>query len=258
MKKILLSVGFVLVAGLTIGKAQINVGSTVAPDASIMLQVSGSTKGFRPPQVSLASTGTFGLTSPSVANQAYGMVVYNGNTGITGNSAYPAHGAGDYWWDGSGWVSFVYKNPVELAANGGVSGGVNDNVATPALDLSTVIISTADMTTTGNNTVKILTSGTYKIDVDCLGASLSNNNTNRGIFTTNIYKSGSTVLASGSVTQTNITSGTTANLPIHMYISYTGSFSAGDLITFNGITEGMPATVTTAFQIVSLQITRVQ
>ena len=267
MNKILLSIVFLLVAGFATVKAQLNVGSTSAPDASAMLQVTSSTQGFRPPQVSLSSAGTFGLTTPTSAANAYGMMVYNTNASIASTAAYPSHGAGNYWWDGSGWVAGVFRNPTDLAAYGTVGIAVADNTLTGTLDLSNTFVSSANAAISGSNTVKITVAGTYLISVDCRGTntvpSSTGNNANDGVFTTYIYKNG-TAVAHTSVTQTNNT-GTQGNgvsgeayVYMHNCISYAAPFAAGDLITFQGETEGMPSGVTTTFEVVSLQVQHLQ
>lgn len=94
---------FALTTITATANAQLNVGSTTAPNAGAMLEISGSTKGLLMPRVSLTNTTTWGLTG----TQTPGMAVYNTNTGITStNVTYPKHpdGKGAYYWDGSGWI----------------------------------------------------------------------------------------------------------------------------------------------------------
>jgi len=89
-----------LLMGLSGLKAQTNIGSPNAPDASAQLQISSTTLGVMMPKVSLTATTTFTLAGNT---QTEGMVVYNTNAGITGTAAYPAYGTGLYTWDGTGW-----------------------------------------------------------------------------------------------------------------------------------------------------------
>lgn len=96
-------IALLLLLGNTL-HAQINVGSSTAPNTGAMLEVSGTTKGVLMPRVSLTSTTTWGLDGTQTA----GMTVYNTNASITsGNETYLKHpdGKGVYYWDGTGWVA---------------------------------------------------------------------------------------------------------------------------------------------------------
>jgi len=94
--------------------AQLNIGSTSAPDASAALQVSSNSLGFRLPQVSLSSTTAYLTASGSVTAAQPGMTVYNTNTSIMAGTysisgftataqPYPG-GIGVYTWNGSYWA----------------------------------------------------------------------------------------------------------------------------------------------------------
>ncbi|WP_131726210.1 hypothetical protein [Chryseobacterium sp. Leaf405] len=80
---------------------------TSTPFFGSLLELNSTGKGLRLPQVFLSGTlfwapldGTF--NSPA----AHGMTVYNTNPDLTsGSTAYPAKGVGEYYWDGTGWVS---------------------------------------------------------------------------------------------------------------------------------------------------------
>lgn len=71
--KILVFAALTIILGSTSLKAQINVGSTTAPAASAMLQVSGTSKGFLPPVMTSANRNA--ITSPAV-----GLVIFNSTT----------------------------------------------------------------------------------------------------------------------------------------------------------------------------------
>jgi len=100
MKKQITIFVVALLMGVTGLKAQTNIGSPNAPDASAQLQITNSTKGVMMPKVALTATTTFTLAGNTLTA---GMVVYNTNVGITGTTAYPAYGTGLYTWDGTGW-----------------------------------------------------------------------------------------------------------------------------------------------------------
>jgi len=266
MKKFLVSLAFCLIAFLGSVKAQMNVGSTAAPDPSSMLQVSSTTGGFRPPQVSLSNAGVFCLTSPVSPSVAYGMIVYNTNGNISSTNAYPAHGVGDYWWDSLGWVPLAFRNPTELVSFGSASGNTLDNTNTGALNLGgTRYISTANAVITGGGSIlQIVTAGVYKIDIDCrasnVGSTSNTGNTtgNTAIFTSYLYN-GSTLLTSGSITQTFIT-GNLSNDYVYMHVcySYIGSFAALSNLTIKAISEGMPGGVNSTFEVVALYVQHIQ
>ena len=273
MNKIFLSIAFLLAAGFTTVNAQLNVGSTSVPDASAMLQVTSTNtgtneQGFLPPHVQLTSAGIFGLTTATVAANAYGMIVYNTNASIASTAAYPSHGVGNYWWDGTGWTPLAFRNPTELAYFGNASAAVADNTLTTTLDISTPYITSANATITGSNTLKITTAGTYMISADCRGVNVApattGNGSNDAIFMAYMYKNG-TAVTHTSMTQTNITgtfgngvSGLQYTVYMHNWISYVGTFVVGDQITFKGETEGMPSGVTSTFEIVSLLVQHIQ
>lgn len=84
--------------------AQLNVGSSSAPNTGAMLEISGATKGVLMPRVNLTNTTAWGLDGSPTA----GMNVYNTNAAIVSTNAnYPKHpdGKGVYYWDGTGWIS---------------------------------------------------------------------------------------------------------------------------------------------------------
>ena len=90
---------FAAVAGIGVSRAQLNVGSTSAPNTNAMLQVSGTTKGVLLPNVALTST-----TSPSpLSAHVQGMIVYNT---ATSNDVSP----GLYINDGTKWASSALAN----------------------------------------------------------------------------------------------------------------------------------------------------
>jgi hypothetical protein len=90
--------------------AQLKIGNNPTTiNAGSVLEVESTNKGLLYPRVSLGATTAWGLAGTAAA----GMSIYNTNAGITGNAAYPAVGAGMYYFDGTGWVS---KNAKAIAA----------------------------------------------------------------------------------------------------------------------------------------------
>ncbi|MDQ6482051.1 tail fiber domain-containing protein [Dyadobacter sp. LHD-138] len=129
--------------------AQMKVGASGAPDASAILELSSSNKGLLMPRVALITTTTWGLAG---SEPVAGMSVYNTTIGITSsNTNYPANGIGEYFWDGTGWVSKkfsagnAYVEPwFNVATNTGATtntqniyqmGKVGINVTNPELEL---------------------------------------------------------------------------------------------------------------------------
>jgi hypothetical protein len=81
--------------------AQVGIGTT-SPDASAVLEISSTNKGFLPPRVALNST-TDVLT---ISNPATGLLVYN--TAVTGS--FPTNVMkGYYYFNGSKWIPLGYS-----------------------------------------------------------------------------------------------------------------------------------------------------
>lgn len=94
--------------------AQMNIGSSSAPNASAMLQVTSTNKGFLPPQVALSN-----LTDVStISSPATGLLVYcTGAGGLT---------AGYYYYNGSTWVAIANgTTPWSTAGNSGTNSSKN-------------------------------------------------------------------------------------------------------------------------------------
>lgn len=87
-----------MLAMLTNLNAQNNVGiGTTTPNASALLELSATDKGFLAPRVSLTST----IVAAPVTSPATGLLVFNTNTaGTAPNNVVP----GFYYWDGTKWV----------------------------------------------------------------------------------------------------------------------------------------------------------
>ncbi|PQA56958.1 tail fiber domain-containing protein [Siphonobacter curvatus] len=97
-------------------QAQMKIGGTGAPNAAALLDLNTNpsansgilSKGLLMPRAWLTTTTTWGLAGSAVT----GMTVYNGNGAITSeNVNYPAMGAGEYYFDGTGWVSKKLAQP---------------------------------------------------------------------------------------------------------------------------------------------------
>ncbi len=99
MKKILLLVGLFITCVFQAQNVAIN-GTGAAPDASAMLDVASSDRGFLPPRVALTAVNAAGpITAP-----ATGLLVYNTATaGTSPNDVVPGY----YFWDGVKWVRFI-------------------------------------------------------------------------------------------------------------------------------------------------------
>lgn len=119
MKKVLYILTLVL-AG-TLAQAQVKVGANPGTiNGGSALEIEATNKGLLMPRVALTTTTTWGLAGTAVV----GMSVYNTATGLTSsNPAYPASGVGEYYWDGTGWVS--KKSGAQLGADNGLTVGYN-------------------------------------------------------------------------------------------------------------------------------------
>lgn len=230
-------------------KAQLNVGSTAAPDASAVLQVTASNKGLRLPQVSLSTTTAFGLsgTSSSATN---GMLVWNTNTSITGNSTYPAQGAGTYTWDGTGWAYAGSLNPVIYAAGTGTfSGNIASNAASGNLNMPAGMIMYSPLGNSGT-TITGIPAGNYKIDVTVIAKAGANGGT-AGYFIGRIYLDGVEVTACAAAYAPNSLSlGTFYAIPT----SYVGAIGAGQIISIRG--QNVNSGINVQFKIASIVIQR--
>ncbi|WP_223608318.1 hypothetical protein [Chryseobacterium sp. OSA05B] len=178
---------------LSVDAANNNVGiGTTAPNTASSLELSATDKGLLLTRISLASTGTWGLTGTSVA----GMTVYNTNAAITSSSStnalsagsYPTsvNGIGLYTWDGFGWVpqnsaAEVMKIPFPTYPVGASSNGAGGSTATgvTALPLNNPSFNTiSGATVTPASGAVFLPKGTYRIgtsiSIAISGASTNN------------------------------------------------------------------------------------
>jgi hypothetical protein len=119
MKKLLYTASLALLG--TITQAQVKVGDNPGTiNGGSALEIESTNKGLLMPRVALTSTTTWGLAGTPTA----GMSVYNTGTGLSSsNTAYPAAGVGEYYWDGTGWVS--KKSGTQLGADNGLTVGYN-------------------------------------------------------------------------------------------------------------------------------------
>ena len=102
-----------LLLATTLLQAQVGIG-TNSPNASAQLDVSSTAKGFLPPRVALQGTNDAQLASPSptIANPATGLLVYNTATAGSGATEVTP---GFYYYNGSAWVRLMV--PTDNAAN---------------------------------------------------------------------------------------------------------------------------------------------
>ena len=232
-----------LLMGLSGLKAQTNIGSPNAPDASAQLQISSTTLGVMLPKVALTATTTFTLTGNT---KSAGMVVYNTNAAITGTTAYPAYGTGLYTWDGTGWkgTPAVATFPqMVLVAYGALSAQIPSSTA---LDISKVDLNTGGKITTTSTSLTFNVAGTFKIDafISCSGYSGGSS------IDAFLYKNSTTTALVGYGVYGG--NGWNASIPI----IYIGTFAAGDIVTFGGQVGGGAGGG--MFQVISLQIQQIK
>ena len=103
---------------ISMGLSAQNVGINAdgsAPDASAMLDVKSSTKGFLPPRIALTATNSASPVTSPVA----GLLVYNTATaGTAPNNVVPGY----YYWNGAAWVVLV-SSPVYTVGLNATLGG---------------------------------------------------------------------------------------------------------------------------------------
>lgn len=127
--------------------AQMNVGSTAAPNASAMLQVTSSNKGFLPPLVALTGASD----ASTISSPATGLLVYcTGSGGLT---------AGYYYWSGSAWVSLGTGNTSWLTTGNSGTNSASNFIGT-----------------TDNHPMVVKTNGIVKLFVDSTTKNVGINN----------------------------------------------------------------------------------
>jgi len=108
MKKVLHMLALLLPA-LTM--AQVGIG-TSSPDASALLEVKSTTKGFLPPRVALTATNA----ATPVTSPVEGLLVYNTATaGTAPNNVTPGY----YYYSGSAWVRLADRKSTVIARKAG-------------------------------------------------------------------------------------------------------------------------------------------
>ncbi|MBD2757498.1 tail fiber domain-containing protein [Spirosoma validum] len=128
-------------------QAQVKVGDNPGViNGGSALEVESTNKGLLMPRISLTTTTTWGLAGTAVA----GMSVYNSNSGITSsNTSYPASGVGEYYWDGTGWVSKKSGAASSaVAADNGLTVGYN---SAGNIGLGGTLAKNTDVATAGFN-----------------------------------------------------------------------------------------------------------
>ena len=138
-------------------KAQLNVGSTAAPDASAVLQASSSSKGFLPPVMTTVQRS-------AIVNPAVGLIIYNSATGCL------------EYYNGTTWKSSCSSNVTAtytastLACTGAQAGSFIATVPMTAGNTKTVTVTTVvkgdySIATDAQNGVSFSASGT----IDSIG-----------------------------------------------------------------------------------------
>lgn len=124
--------------------AQVGIG-TNTPDASSMLEVKSTNKGFLPPRVALTATNS---SAPVTAPTA-GLLVYN--TASAGTTPYDVS-PGYYYWSGAAWFKLAENNSTRIAAF--VNRGVDVTLGNLKVRVSA----------TGNASLQVSTvTGTYTV-----------------------------------------------------------------------------------------------
>ncbi|HLK30679.1 MAG TPA: hypothetical protein VKT28_19030 [Puia sp.] len=273
MKNFLLITTCFLFIGLSGLNAQLNVGSTSAPDASSILQLTSSNKGLRLSNVSLTSTTSFGLAG-SASAATIGMQVYNTNAGIAGSTSYPASsgGAGIYVWDGTGWrgsASFGSLPLMAIHASGitvtrsGAGGFTNFITANAGVNGTLDVNTIPSATFTGSSGNISLPAGTYLItlaySVSCTTSETSP--VTHAFFYDFPADLGGFNGTYSRIEETQTTSGGTSNNNISIHFSYlsilTGTRSLNFGIGWGSGVNNMPSTPTygmnASFSIIKLQ-----
>lgn len=128
------SIPFLPIIALTCltAKAQMNIGSNIAPDSSAMLQISGTAKGFLPPR--MTQNDMLLIRKP-----VKGLMVFN-----TTDSAV-------YMRRDSGWTALGFGNvrSASVVPANGVSGSVSNASTTPAITLTLNNITPASVAAIG-------------------------------------------------------------------------------------------------------------
>lgn len=198
MKKVLLSTFLVSALALSTAYAQVNIGSTAAPDASAALQISVANLGILPPQISLSNTTTFGLANNTGTPS---MLVYNSNATATGTVPYPSFGKGLYMWDGTGWLWLAQKPSITMPLGAAspqipmAANGVTINVPVPLGAPVGTIGSPTVLPTVDNNTIVFNTSGMYKLEIGGVvgHTTLVSPNPSTGYIRLNIFRNGTSI-----------------------------------------------------------------
>ncbi|WP_353719491.1 tail fiber domain-containing protein [Dyadobacter sp. 676] len=130
----LFAAGFLITSSAAFAQVKIGDNPTVI-NAGSALEIESTNKGLLMPRISLTNTTTWGLAGTPAA----GMSVYNTNAGITStNTSYPAAGIGEYYFDGTGWVSKKGGSGGDIdwhiTGNAGTDGTLNFAGTTDAQD----------------------------------------------------------------------------------------------------------------------------
>ncbi|ETZ22410.1 hypothetical protein [Pedobacter sp. V48] len=241
MNKRIVIFAVVLIVGISGLKAQTNIGSRAAADASAQLQITNSLKGVLMPKVLLTATTTFTLTGDTKTD---GMVVYNTNAGITGTATYPAYGTG---WKGTPVVSTLPQTV--LVAWGSPSAFA---LSASPLDLVNVPLNITSKMTKSGNTLTFVVAGTYKIDA--MVQAIVNYSGNASNLPTVVAQ------ITNSTTSTVLFSSQVPKVPPGFYslpISYVGSFTAGAKLILEGrMSSGTPSN-TAQFQVTALEVQQI-
>lgn len=140
--------------------AQVGIG-TVTPEASSILDVTATDKGFIAPRVSLLNVAN--NVSPINA-PVEGLMVYNTNASVTGGS-----GTGYYYWNGSQWSKLITASVVDdwkLTGNASTDPSTNFIGTTDAQDLVFRTNNTEEMRIESGGNVGINTNNpAYTLDL---------------------------------------------------------------------------------------------
>lgn len=119
-------------SGTVYRTGSVGIGTATSPDASALLDVNSSTKGFLPPRVSLTASNAAG----PIASPATGLLVFNlATAGTYPNNVTPGY----YYYDGSGWQKLSTGSTGDIP-NWTSAGAISFGATTTAPTIGTVTV----------------------------------------------------------------------------------------------------------------------
>jgi hypothetical protein len=194
MKKLILAACLLSIVQLSQAQTKIKDGSVSAttslPAAGSLLELESSQAGLRMPQAALTNTTTWlPMLGSGAATTSPGMTVYNTNASITStNINYPANGIGEYYWDGTGWVSknasAAQSTPVQVKLSAAAQ-GVSINSVNNTIVYANTVFDVGN--NKSGNTVVIPSSGLYDINASAIWTSNGTGGWALRLFVNNVF-----------------------------------------------------------------------